>query len=171
MPQYAVYRVSSRRPGGSALPRGSGTGASIDGEPEAYPLGRGIIRRESGAESNRVAILAFGPVVADALQAAGVVDATVADMRFVKPIDESLILKLAESHDLLITVEENARMGGAGSAVMEVLATSNARPVVEMLGLPDQYIDHDSPAQQRRDSGLDATAILSVVRRHYPHVG
>ena len=166
---YTGYRHEG--PAAVRYPRGSGTGASIDGEPEAYPLGRGIIRRESGAESNRVAILAFGPVVADALQAAGVVDATVADMRFVKPIDESLILKLAESHDLLITVEENARMGGAGSAVMEVLATSNARPVVEMLGLPDQYIDHDSPAQQRRDSGLDATAILSVVRRHYPHVG
>jgi 1-deoxy-D-xylulose-5-phosphate synthase len=166
---YTGYRHEG--PAAVRYPRGSGTGASIDGEPEAYPLGRGIIRRESGAESNRVAILAFGPVVADALQAAGVVDATVADMRFVKPIDESLILKLAESHDLLITVEENARMGGAGSAVMEVLATSNDRPVVEMLGLPDQYIDHDSPAQQRRDSGLDATAILSVVRRHYPHVG
>lgn len=166
---YTGYRHEG--PAAVRYPRGSGTGAGIDGEPEAYPLGRGIIRRESGAESNRVAILAFGPVVADALQAAGVVDATVADMRFVKPIDESLILKLAESHDLLITVEENACMGGAGSAVMEVLATSNARPVVEMLGLPDRYIDHDSPAQQRRDSGLDATAILSVVRRHYPHVG
>lgn len=166
---YTGYRHEG--PAAVRYPRGSGTGASIDGEPEAYPLGRGIIRRESGAESNRVAILAFGPVVADALQAAGVVDATVADMRFVKPIDESLILKLAESHDLLITVEENARMGGAGSAVMEVLATSNDRPVVEMLGLPDQYIDHDSPAQQRRGSGLDATAILSVVRRYYPHVG
>ena len=65
----------------------------------------------------------------------------------------------------------DARMGGAGSAVMEVLATSNARPVVEMLGLPDSYVDHDSPAQQRRDCGLDATAILAAVRKHYPHVG
>ncbi|MEK9712556.1 MAG: transketolase C-terminal domain-containing protein, partial [Thalassolituus sp.] len=110
----------------------------------------------------------FGSPLAAALRAGEVVDATVADMRFVKPIDEELIERLSEENDLLITVEENARMGGAGSAVLEFMASRGLNAKVELLGIPDRYIEHDSPAHQMLDAGIDEASILAAVRRHFP---
>ena len=157
-------------PAAVRYPRGSGTGAPIDAPLEVLPMGKGVIRREATASDKakpKVAILAFGSPLAAALRAAEVVDATVADMRFVKPIDEELIERLSEENDLLITVEENARMGGAGSAVLEFMASRGLNAKVELLGIPDRYIEHDSPAHQMLDAGIDEASILAAVRRHF----
>ena len=89
-------------------------------------------------------------------------------MRFVKPMDDALVAELAETHDLLVTVEENARMGGAGSAVLESLAHQGLKSVVEILGIPDTYIEHDSPTQQHVVAGIDESSILAAIRRHFP---
>ena len=154
-------------PAAVRYPRGSGTGAVPADDMTALPLGKGIIRREG---QGGVAILAFGAPLAAALQAAESLDATVADMRFVKPLDTQLIQQLADSHDLLITVEENAAMGGAGSAVLEVLAAAGKAVTTEVLGIEDRFIEQDSPAKQRVETGIDATAILNAARRHLPEV-
>jgi len=150
-------------PAAVRYPRGSGTGAAIDAPLDVLPLGKGMIRRESVAK--KIAILAFGAPLQAALKAADIVDATVADMRFVKPMDDELVAELARTHDVLMTVEENARMGGAGSAVLESLASQGVMAKVEVLGIPDSYIDHDSPAQQQIEAGIDESAILAAARR------
>lgn len=163
-----MLNTGYQHPGPAAVryPRGSGTGAAIDAPLTTLPMGKGIVRRESAA--GKVAILAFGAPLQAALKVADMVDATVADMRFVKPMDDVLVSELAQNHDLLITVEENARMGGAGSAVLESLAAQGLTTRVEMLGIPDVYVDHDTPTQQHITSGIDETAILAAVRRHFP---
>ncbi len=153
-------------PAAVRYPRGSGTGAAIDAPLDVLPLGKGVIRRES--QSKKVAILAFGAPLSAALKVADVADATVADMRFVKPMDDALVAELAETHDLLVTVEENARMGGAGSAVLESLAHQGLKSTVEVLGIPDTYIEHDSPTQQHIVAGIDGSSILAAIRRHLP---
>lgn len=163
---YTGYKYQG--PAAVRYPRGSGSGADTSGSLIEQPLGKGIVRRESSLTEKRVAILAFGAPLSAAMNVADVVDATVADMRFVKPIDEALILELAQTHDVLVTVEENARMGGAGSAVLEVLAGEGLAVKVEMLGIPDRYIEHDSPFQQHLDAGIDDSAILAVIRKHFP---
>lgn len=155
-------------PAAVRYPRGSGCGADTNGPLIEQPLGKGVVRRESKLATNRVAILAFGSPLNAAMKVADIVDATVVDMRFVKPIDEALILKLAQNHDVLITVEENARMGGAGSAVLEVLASQGLLVKVEVLGIPDRYIEHDTPTKQYLDAGIDDSAILAAVRKHFP---
>jgi 1-deoxy-D-xylulose-5-phosphate synthase len=163
-----MLNTGYQHPGPAAVryPRGSGTGAAIDAPLTTLPMGKGIVRRESAA--GKVAILAFGAPLQAALKVADMVDATVADMRFVKPMDDALVSELAQNHDLLITVEENARMGGAGSAVLESLAAQGLTTRVETLGIPDVYVDHDTPTQQHITSGIDETAILAAVRRHFP---
>ena len=155
---YTGYKYQG--PAAVRYPRGSGCGADTSGSLIEQPLGKGIVRRESSLTEKRVAILAFGAPLSAAMNVADVVDATVADMRFVKPIDEALILELAQTHDVLVTVEENARMGGAGSAVLEVLAGEGLAVKVEMLGIPDRYIEHDSPFQQHLDAGIDESLAL-----------
>lgn len=153
-------------PAAVRYPRGSGIGAAIDAPLTTLPIGKGILRRESVV--GKIAILAFGAPLQAALNVADQLDATVADMRFVKPMDDALVRKLAENHDLLITVEENARMGGAGSAVLESLAVQGLTTRVEMLGIPDVYVDHDTPTQQYITSGIDESAILAAAQRHIP---
>ncbi|WP_449412606.1 1-deoxy-D-xylulose-5-phosphate synthase [Pandoraea soli] len=155
-------------PSAVRYPRGAGTGAAIESTMTALPIGKGVVRREGQAEAGRrVAILAFGSMVAPALAAALELDATVADMRFVKPIDEALIARLAQTHDYLVTVEEGSIMGGAGSAVAEsLLAGGEIRPVLQ-LGLPDRFIDHGDPALLLAAVGLDAAGIAKSIRARF----
>jgi 1-deoxy-D-xylulose-5-phosphate synthase len=143
-------------------PRGSGPGVEMEkGLPTRLPLGEGEIRRSG----NRVAILAFGSLLAAAQQVADQIDATLVNMRFVKPLDEKLIDKLANSHQILVTLEENVVAGGAGSAVNEYLLATGRRVRVLNLGLPDRYLDHASHQQQLADAGLDYDGILKAVNR------
>ncbi len=160
---YTGYQYEG--PAAVRYPRGSGTGVEPTTEMQALVLGKGIMRRESSAaDGKRVAILAFGAPLREAQLVAATLDASVADMRFVKPLDTELVLQLAAEHDLLVTLEENAVMGGAGSAVLEALAAASVQTPVLTLGIPDCYIEHASPAQQQRDIGLDTDSLLSSIR-------
>jgi len=141
-------------------PRGTGGGVEIRKEMTALPIGRGEVRRRGKA----IAILAFGSMVKPALDAADELDATVANMRFVKPLDRDLVLELAGSHDLLVTVEENVVAGGAGSAVLEALQAAGSRVPVLQLGLPDRFIDHGDPAIQLAHAGLTREGLLKSIR-------
>ena len=151
-------------------PRGAGVGAEIRTEMSAIPFGKGEIRRESaraaGQGGKRVAILAFGTLLHPALQAAERLDATVANMRFVKPLDVALVTELARSHDAIVTVEEGCTMGGAGSAVMESLNAAGIAVPVLALGLPDEFVEHGDHAMLLAACGLDAAGIeQSVLKR------
>ena len=140
-------------------PRGSGAGAMIHKEMAALPIGRGVVRREG----RRVAILAFGAMVKPALEAAETLNATLADMRFVKPLDEELIFRLATTHDMLVSVEENTIHGGAGAGVLEYLSAQSISLPTLVLGLPDQFIDHGDPAQMLGECGLDGAGIAAAI--------
>jgi len=147
-------------PSAVRYPRGGGTGVAIQQEMQALPMGEGEIRREG----EKIAILAFGSMLMPALAAAEELQATVANMRFVKPLDEALTLRLAQTHDLLVTVEENAVMGGAGSAVLEFLESRGATVPVLQLGLPDRFVEHGDPAKLLAACGLDQEGIVRAVR-------
>ncbi|WP_097460939.1 1-deoxy-D-xylulose-5-phosphate synthase [Mangrovitalea sediminis] len=147
-------------PAAVRYPRGTGPGTEIVAEMSALPLGKGRLARQG----HRVAILAFGTVLAAGLEAAEPLNATVADMRFVKPLDEALIDSLADSHDLLVTLEENVIAGGAGSAVVEYLNSRSRTLPVLQLGLPDRFVDHGKHSEQLHECGLDAEGILSSIR-------
>ena len=142
-------------PSAVRYPRGTGTGATISDGLETVEIGKGIIRREGG----KIAVIAFGSMVAPSLAAADKLNATVADMRFVKPIDEELIVRLARSHDYIVTAEENAEQGGAGSAVLEVLAKHGICKPVLLLGVEDKVTEHGDPKKLLDDLGLSAEAI------------
>jgi 1-deoxy-D-xylulose-5-phosphate synthase len=150
-------------PGPAAVryPRGAGVGAVVGTDLDTIPIGKGVLCRSG----KRVAILAFGTMLAPALKAADELDATVANMRFVKPLDAALVLELAASHDLLVTVEEGCIMGGAGSAVAEALAAAGMVVPLMQLGLPDKFIDHGDVSQLLAQCGLDATGIAASVRQ------
>jgi 1-deoxy-D-xylulose-5-phosphate synthase len=155
-------------PAAVRYPRGTGPGVAVRQEMSSLPLGRGLVRRSSKARSgHRIALLAFGSMVASALAAAEEFDATVADMRFVKPLDTVLVLQLAHSHDVLVTLEENVVQSGAGSAVLEVLAASDLRVPVLQLGLPDRFIDHGDSALLLKECGLDAAGVAAAIRQRY----
>jgi 1-deoxy-D-xylulose-5-phosphate synthase len=141
-------------------PRGAGPGTPLEAELRDLPVGKGEIRRRGRG----VAIAAFGSMVPPSLAAADELDCTVANMRFVKPLDESLAVELARTHDLLVTVEENVVMGGAGSAVMECLEQAGIATPVLQLGLPDRFIDHGNPAHLLAACGLDARGIAAAIR-------
>ena len=150
-------------PAAVRYPRGAGIGAAIDKELTAIEIGKGeIVRCGAG-----VAILAFGSMVAPSMAAAGELNATVANMRFVKPIDVELIRQLAREHACFVTVEEGCIMGGAGAAVAEALAAEGIVKPILMLGLPDQFIDHGDPASLLAGVGLDATGIAASVRQRF----
>jgi 1-deoxy-D-xylulose-5-phosphate synthase len=154
------------QPSAVRYPRGSGTGVAC--EPEAKPLtiGKGRILREShGRRRPRVAILAFGAMVQPALEAAEIFDAVVADMRFVKPLDTELILELANESDLLVTVEDNARLGGAGSGVNEVLLAQHHVVPVLNLGLPDHFVEHGTREELLSACGLDTAGIQRAIQK------
>jgi 1-deoxy-D-xylulose-5-phosphate synthase len=162
---FTAFQLNT--PSAVRYPRGAGPGAAIQHEMRALPVGKGEIRRRGkklALLSKKIAILAFGSMVKAALDAAEELDATVANMRFVKPLDEALVAELAESHDLLVTVEENVIMGGAGSAVLEALQRQGIKAAVLQLGLPDHFIDHGDPALQLKSCGLDKAGIVASVR-------
>jgi len=142
-------------------PRGSGPGVALPSYLEALPYGKGEIRRTG----QRVAVLVFGTLLTPALKAAEALDATVANMRWVKPLDVALLTQLASTHDCLVTVEEGCVMGGAGSAVLEALqASGHANPVLQM-GLPDVFVDHGDPAKLLSNIGLDAAGMQASIQR------
>lgn len=147
------YQANS--PSAVRYPRGTGTGATISDGLETVEIGKGIIRREG----EKIAIIAFGSMVAPSLTAADKLNATVVDMRFVKPIDEELIVRLARSHDYIVTAEENAEQGGAGSAVLEVLAKHGICKPVLLLGVEDKVTEHGDPKKLLYDLGLSAEAV------------
>ncbi|WP_455029764.1 1-deoxy-D-xylulose-5-phosphate synthase [Neisseria sp.] len=147
------YQANS--PSAVRYPRGTGTGATVSDGLETVEIGKGIIRREG----EKIAVIAFGSMVAPSLTVADKLNATVADMRFVKPIDEELIVRLARSHDYLVTAEENAEQGGAGSAVLEVLAKHGICKPVLLLGVEDKVTEHGDPKKLLDDLGLSAEAI------------
>lgn len=146
-------------PAAVRYPRGTGPGARICEELIACPIAKGRKVREG----SRIAILNFGTLLTPALEAAEKLGATVADMRFVKPLDEALILELAQQHELLVTLEENAIAGGAGSAVTECLNRQEVLMPVLQLGLPDTFIDHGNREELLKDCGLDAHGIFSAI--------
>jgi len=149
-------------PSAVRYPRGSGAGVEVRKAMTALPFGKGEIRRHG----SRVAILAFGTLLHPALAAAEKLDATVANMRFVKPLDAALVAELARSHDAIVTVEEGCTMGGAGSAVLEALAEAGITTPVLTLGLPDVFVEHGDPAKLLALCGLDATGIeQSILKR------
>ena len=152
-------------------PRGSGAGVAPLAALDGLPFGKGEIRRERKGEANskapRIAILAFGTLLYPALEVGEAIDATVVNMRWAKPIDEALLREVAERHDALVTVEEGAIMGGAGSAVTEALnAMGIVRPVLQ-LGLPDVFIEHGDPAKLLALQGLDAAGIRASISARF----
>jgi 1-deoxy-D-xylulose-5-phosphate synthase len=142
-------------PAAVRYPRGAALG-EVSREMNALALGKAEVRRAG----KRVAILAFGPMLKPALEAAEALDATVVNMRFVKPLDIGMVKEMARSHELLVTVEEHQVMGGAGSAVCEVL---DGGTKILMLGLPDRFVDHGDPARLLASVGLDAPGIQNAV--------
>jgi 1-deoxy-D-xylulose-5-phosphate synthase len=157
-----MLTTALRLDGPSAVryPRGTGPGVAPGDVGETLEVGRAELRREG----QRVALLAFGAMLAPALAAGDALDATVVNMRFVKPLDSALVERLAASHALIVTVEEHAVMGGAGSAVCEALAARGLEHRVLLLGLPDRFIDHGDPAKLLASVGLDARGIEQSVR-------
>ena len=151
-------------PAAVRYPRGTGPGVVVEAEMTPLPIGAGQVRRLG----SRVALLAFGSMLTPALEAAESLDATVANMRFVKPLDEDLVLRLATDHQLLVTLEENATMGGAGSAVGECLAAHAVTVPILNLGLPDRFLPHGSRGELLSDCGLDTPGILEAIRAFTP---
>ncbi|MDP1681312.1 MAG: 1-deoxy-D-xylulose-5-phosphate synthase, partial [Burkholderiales bacterium] len=156
---YTAFTLDA--PSAVRYPRGSGVGAQIEAEMQALPIGKGVVRRTG----EKIALLAFGSMVHPALQAAEELNATVADMRFVKPLDEALIKQLAQSHDVLVTVEENVILGGAGSAVADCLATRGIEKRLVLLGLPDRFVEHGDPTLLLASCGLDTVGIVEAIKR------
>ena len=161
-------------------PRGAGTGAKINEKLEALPIGKGAIVRETSLLKTspvktstkkdetektikRIAILAFGSMLAPALQAAPMLEATVANMRFIKPLDIDLLKQLADSHDVIVTIEENALMGGAGAAVLEAMQMLHLNNPTLCLGLPDIFIEHGVHETMLAECGLDAVGIVTAI--------
>jgi len=146
-------------PAAVRYPRGTGPGRQPASDLDTLPVGKAAICRHG----HRVAILAFGSRHVAALAAGDVTGATVVNMRFIKPLDTDMVMAMANAHDLIVTVEENVLLGGAGSAVNEVLLARNARNRVINLGIPDAFIEHGDHAQQLADCGLDTSGIIAAI--------
>jgi len=149
-------------PAAVRYPRGSGLGVEVNAELDTLEIGKAEIRRQG----RRVALLAFGSMLPAALEAGEAFNATVVNMRFVKPLDTELVLELTHTHELLITIEENAVTGGAGSAVNEFLAAAGVTCQIANLGLPDRFIEHGDPKQLLAECGLDAAGIRRTILRY-----
>ena len=158
---YTAYQHNG--PTAVRYPRGSGLGSKPEAAMSTLPIGKGEVRRPG----QRIALLAFGSMLGAALKVGEQLDATVANMRFVKPIDRELILKLAAEHELLVTLEENALIGGAGSEVTRVLHEAGVQVQVLQLGLPDRFVDHGDQAQLMAEVGLDAPGVLKRIEEAY----
>lgn len=149
-------------PAAVRYPRGQGPGARIDPALEPLPIGEAQLRRHG----HKIAILAFGSMLQPALEAAEQIDASVVNMRFVKPLDGKMLQKIAASHDLLLSIEENVVAGGAGSAVNEWLqANGFATPIIN-LGLPDRFVEHGTTRELLAECGLDKQGILRAISAH-----
>ena len=157
----AAYEQS--HPVAVRYPRGAGIGAAVEPGLEGLPFGKGEIRRTG----SRIAILAFGTLLYPALEAAERLGASVANMRWVKPLDTELLLDIARGHDAIVTVEEGAVMGGAGSAVEEALQAAGITLPVLQLGLRDEFIEHGDPARLLSMQGLDAAGIEASIRARF----
>ncbi|PHS68552.1 MAG: 1-deoxy-D-xylulose-5-phosphate synthase [Methylophaga sp.] len=144
-------------------PRGIGTGITIDAKLTTIEMGKADIKRQG----KKVAILAFGAMVQPALEAAETLNATVVNMRFVKPLDQSLIEEMANHYELLVTIEENAYLGGAGSAIAELLLAAGHSVAIKIMGLPDKFLDHGEHKQMLANCGLDAKGIIDTVHKHF----
>ena len=155
---YTGYQLGA--PAAVRYPRGSGTGIPPEPTMSSLPIGKGKVVRQG----QKLALLCFGPLLKYALTAAETLDATVVDMRFVKPLDEALLAELAASHDALVTLEDGALMGGAGSAVGEALQRHGLQKPLLALGLPDRFIEQGSQEEMYRELGLDSTGIEASIR-------
>ncbi len=153
-------------PASVRYPRGAGVGASVSETLDPVTLGKGLVRREG----SRLAILAFGPLLHAALPVAEKLNATLVDMRFVKPIDAELIKQLAASHDVFVTLEEGSVMGGAGSAVAELMSAFGLSKPILQLGLPDRFIDHGDQAALLKGVGLDSEGIEAAIHARFKSV-
>lgn len=163
----AMLSAAYHHPGPAAVryPRGSGPGVAIPSHLEPLEIGKAELRRESGAEpGKRVALLAFGSLNGPAAEVAASLDATHLNMRSVKPLDREAILAAAADHELLVTLEENAVAGGAGSGVNELLAAEGVQAALLNLGLPDAFVEHGKPAELLTECGLDAAGIEAAIR-------
>jgi 1-deoxy-D-xylulose-5-phosphate synthase len=157
---YTAMQLNT--PSAVRYPRGAGPGVTIEKTMQALPIGKGEVRRAG----KRVAILAFGSMLTPALAAGEQLDATVANMRFVKPVDVELILRLAAEHELLVSVEENTVQGGAGSAVAECLQQNGIAIPLLQLGLPDRFIEQGDPAQMLADCGLNGNGLIVSIQNY-----
>lgn len=158
---YTAFQLDT--PAAVRYPRGSGPGVQIQQEMQTIPLGKGEIRRQG----KQIALLAFGSMLTPCLEAGDELDATVVNMRFVKPLDQELVATLAAEHELLVTIEENTIMGGAGSAVMESLSSMDKNVRLLQLGLPDSFIDQGDPAHMLSDCGLDKAGIIQSIKERF----
>jgi 1-deoxy-D-xylulose-5-phosphate synthase len=150
-------------PAAVRYPRGSGTGIAVAQELATLPIGKAEIRRSG----HGIALLAFGAMVAPCAKVADALDATLVNMRFVKPLDEALILELAGSHAALVTIEDNAIAGGAGSAVSECLNAHGVQVPLLQLGLDDGFLDHASREELLANEGLDPDGIEAAIRKRF----
>jgi 1-deoxy-D-xylulose-5-phosphate synthase len=155
---YTAMQLNT--PSAVRYPRGTGTGVTIEKSMQTLPVGKGEVR----CAGERIAILAFGSMLAPSLAAGEQLNATVINMRFVKPLDAELILRMAREHELLVTVEENTVQGGAGSAVAECLQQNGIVIPLLQLGLPDKFIEQGDPAQMLADCGLDANGLVVSIQ-------
>jgi len=158
--QMLYTAMQMNAPSAVRYPRGTGPGVAVQNEMVALPIGKAELRRSG----KRVAILAFGAMLAPSLKAAEDLDATVVNMRFVKPLDNAMVLQLARDYELLVSVEENAVQGGAGSAVAECLSAHGVTVPLLQLGLPDSFIEQGDPVKMLADCGLNAVGIAHSIR-------
>jgi len=156
---YTAYQHEG--PAAIRYPRGTGPGAVIDNEMIALEIGKGVQVRSG----ERVAILCFGALLGEAMKAAERVNATVVDMRWVKPLDEGMVLQLTQNHEMLVTVEDNTISGGAGSGVQMLLSNHSLPNRLLSLGLPDEFIEHGDPSEQKAWVGLDSEGIAHSISR------
>jgi len=156
---YTGYQHNG--PSAIRYPRGKGPGVNVQKIMKQLPIGKGSVERKGKG----IAILAFGPMLAPSLQAAENLNATVVNMRFIKPLDERLVIDMARHHDLIITIEDNVIAGGAGSAINELLVSMNTPPTIINLGLPDKFVEHGDRDVLLRDCGLDADGIIAAVEQ------
>ncbi|OAZ93433.1 1-deoxy-D-xylulose-5-phosphate synthase [Halomonas sp. G11] len=166
----AMLSAAYHHPGPAAVryPRGTGPGVAIPEHLEALPIGQAEVRRKSSGNGPSIALLAFGSVNSAAAEVAETLDATLINMRSIKPLDRDAVLHAADEHELLVTLEENVIAGGAGSAVNELLHAEGVQVEVLNLGLPDAFVEHGTPAELLRDCGLDADGIERAIRARLP---
>src|SRR5690348_17332144 len=151
-------------PAAVRYPRGTGPGVAIERELTTLPIGKAQVRRRGRG----LALLAFGSMVAPCEKVGAELDASVVNMRFVKPLDEALILEMARAHEAVVTIEENAIAGGAGAGVAELLASHGVEMPVLHLGLADVFLEHGSREELLREAGLDAAGLRTAILKRFP---